>query len=151
MHQAIDIIFFNIGSTEVLNFENIFIIFHFLMPLKTDIFLALILRKVKSCKIDCFTTVKSTVDHKTMIRWLSRILVHYFTLSVNDGELTNIQKNTINLWSVLKTHYSQELENTILNLGSLKMSDRAKAVMNQFLKVESRNDALALYQSFKKR
>ncbi len=57
MHQVIDIIFFNIGSTEVLNFENIYIIFHFLMPLKADIFLALILRKVKSCKIDCFTTV----------------------------------------------------------------------------------------------
>ncbi len=151
LNQAITNLFDEVCSHHVLNFTNIYITMHYIMPERCIIFITAIFMLIrKTCKVECFKT-KDKVQHKTLIRWLKNFLTSFFSLDTPLSKMNKFQLNLVNVWSLVRTHLEEEFKREILHLDTLKLSDRSDAVMKEFLDVYDRTDALKLVQSFKAR
>ncbi len=150
LHQANYDVCQEYYETYIINWMNVYRVLHYLMPSKAQCFKHVLILDIKaSCRVNCFQS-KTKITHDKLLNWLRRFIFDHFHPTLSENALSKPVQNRIGAWSILSVEYTNLLKTEIFNMNHLTMSDRCHSLIKEVMKVTNRNDALDLYESFKK-
>ncbi len=151
IQEAMHLIFDQVCSEHLINFEHVYKILHYLMPVKSTIFLDGIFLEIhRECRTSCFQSTRK-VKHNDMLRWLNKFLKDYFVLNIQYKDLDCKQINRINVWPLLVNEFPYKFKIEIFHLDTLKLASRCFSLIEEVMAVCNRKEAQVLCESFKKR